>query len=123
MKKINLNPLILLVLFIVYITGNLFFFIISFLCLCLHELVHLFFLCKNRIIIDNISIEPFGISIKTNNPKIILPSVFLSAPLFNLIIAFMLYIITRQYYSDILNYFFIKCLIFLGIKVITRPIL
>lgn len=114
MIKIHINPLIIPVILAVYMWGNIFFFLMSFLCLCMHELIHLFFLCKNHILVESISIEPFGISIKTNNPKIILPSVFLSAPFFNILLAVFLHIISKKIYLDILYSFFISNL-FIGL--------
>ncbi len=114
MKKIHMNPLFLIVIFIVYKTGSLGFFTVSFLSLCLHELIHLFFLCKKQIIIEKISIEPFGISIKTNNRKNISPVVFLSAPVFNLILAVIFNYLAKKYYSDASNAIFLSNL-FLGL--------
>ncbi len=113
-KRIKISPLFPIVVFISYLAGKLPFFLTSFLSLCLHELVHLYFLCKKRIVAEEIKIEPFGISIKTNNPKSIPPHVFLSAPVFNIILAEIFYLLAKKYYSDFANYIFISNL-FLGL--------
>ncbi len=114
MHKIKISPFFPIVVIVSYISGNLPLFAISFLSMCLHELVHLFFLCKKRIIAEKITIEPFGISIKTNGYKNIPPHVFLCAPLFNLILAEVFFILAKKYYYDFFNYIFVANL-FLGL--------
>ena len=113
-NKIKISPLFPVVIIISYISGNLPFFTVSFFSMCLHELVHLFFMCKKRIIAEKITVEPFGISIKTSGNNSIPPYVFLSAPLFNLILAEIFFILAKKYFSDFYNYVFIANL-FLGL--------
>ncbi len=112
--KIKISPFFPVVIIVSYISGNLPLFTVSFLSMCLHELVHLFFLCKKRIIAEKITVEPFGISIKTSGYKTIPVHVFLSAPLFNLILAEVFFILAKKYYSDFFNCIFISNL-FLGL--------
>ena len=112
--KIKISPLFPVVIIISYISGNFPFFTVSFFSMCLHELVHLFFMCKKRIIAERITVEPFGISIKTNGNNSIPPYVFLSAPFFNLILAEIFFILARKHFSDFYNFIFISNL-FLGL--------
>jgi stage IV sporulation protein FB len=80
----TINPLFFAVVAFVWYTGNIFDFSVMFLTLIIHEAVHLLFLAKYRIAVSAISIEPFGISIETENLNNENAAVFLSAPIFNI---------------------------------------
>lgn len=104
MKSIKINPLFFVAIIIVILTNNVFTFSIMYLTLIIHELIHLFFMCKNKIAVDKIVLEPFGISIiarsfEKNNAKSSL--IFLSAPIFNIFLGLSLYLysyFTKQIY-------------------------
>lgn len=106
MKNFSINPLFFIVVAIAYTSGNIFGFSIIFMSLVMHELIHLFFLSKKHAIIKKICIEPFGISILTENPREISPVVFISAPVFNIIISFVFYFFAQRFYKE--AFFFIS---------------
>jgi stage IV sporulation protein FB len=80
----TINPLFFAVIAFVWYTGNIFDFSVMFLTLLIHEAVHLLFLAKYKIAVSAISLEPFGISIETENLNDENAAVFLSAPIFNI---------------------------------------
>ena len=107
MKIIKINPLFFAVLGIVLFTGEIVNFSMMYITLILHELTHLFFLAKNRLVVEKIIIEPFGISIAIKNNNIENPFVYLSAPIFNLIFAGLLYAFCYHYKIINFSYFII----------------
>ncbi len=86
MKHIRVNPLFLIIILIAYQLGSLADFLITYLCLLLHEGIHLWFLAKHQIPVRQITVEPFGISIKTQRKMPENPMVYLSAPIGNLLL-------------------------------------
>ncbi|MBE7019318.1 MAG: hypothetical protein E7413_05530 [Ruminococcaceae bacterium] len=88
MKHIRINPLFFLVVALSWISKNIVMFLVTYSALFIHEAIHLWFLCKKRIPVREITLEPFGISIQTDRkiPENII--VYLSAPIGNLLIAF-----------------------------------
>ena len=105
MKNFSINPLFFLVVAIAYKSGNIYSFCVVFLSLVMHELIHLLFISKKHAVIKKICIEPFGISIITQNPREISPIVFLSAPIFNIIVSFIFYFFARYFYKE--SFFFV----------------
>lgn len=105
MKSFNINPLFFIVVSIAYLSGNIYSFTVTFLSLVIHELIHLLLLSKKHVVIEKISVEPFGICIKSKNPENIAPIVFIGAPIFNLIIGFMFLYFSRIFYKE--AFFFI----------------
>ncbi|MBQ7792225.1 MAG: hypothetical protein IJ367_01870 [Clostridia bacterium] len=87
MKHIKLSPFFVLAVLLAYLSKNLHTFLITYASLLFHEGVHLLLLCKKQILIHKIVLEPFGISIETEQsaPKSI--GVYLWAPLCNLLAA------------------------------------
>jgi len=100
---VKINPLFFVVLIIVFLLGHVFSFSVMFLTLIIHELVHLLFIMKNRIAVSKIVIEPFGISIIADNENIDTVWVYLSAPLFNLAVGGLIFVLNKEDYY--LNYF------------------
>jgi len=94
--KIKISPLFWVTVFICSVFGNSIYFFITYISLTVHELVHLFFLYKEKREVELITVEAFGISIKTNECGDLSPLVFLSAPLFNILISFILYFIYKK---------------------------
>ena len=99
--KIKINPLFFVTLFLCCFFGNSFYFFITYISLILHEFIHLFFLYKEKVSAECITLEPFGISIKTKTYGKISPVVYLSAPFFNIFIAFLFYIISKKTGNDL----------------------
>ncbi len=87
MKHIHFHPLLLMVVLFSAWMGNLSEFLITYLCLIIHESIHLWFLSKHQIPVRKITIEPFGISIETERKMPENAMVYLSAPIGNLLIA------------------------------------
>lgn len=94
--KIKINPLFFAALFICCFFGNPFYFFITYISLIIHELVHLFFLLREKAEAECIVLEPFGISIKTKVLGRVSPLVYLSAPLFNIFLAFLFYMLFKK---------------------------
>ncbi|MBO5408235.1 MAG: site-2 protease family protein [Clostridia bacterium] len=90
MKHIKVNPWLFLVIAISLLTGNFFSFLVTYLSLLFHELVHLLFLCREKVLLHRIVFEPFGICIETENEPPAGIAVYLSAPFSNLFVAFLL---------------------------------
>ena len=87
MKHLKISPLLPIVAIFSYLTHNFLPFLVTYLSLLFHEAVHLLFLCNQKILIRKILLEPFGICIQTeNNPPDNL-TVYLSAPIANLILS------------------------------------
>ena len=86
-KHIRINPLFFAVVILAYWMGNLSAFMVTYLALLLHEGIHLWFLEKEQIPVREITIEPFGISIRTQQKMPENSRVYLSAPIGNLIIS------------------------------------
>lgn len=105
MKSFNINPLFFIVLAISYVSGNVFGFAVTFLSVAMHELVHLMLLSKKNIVIEKISVEPFGISISAKNPDKIAPVVFIGAPIFNLAVSLLFFYLSRIFYRA--SFFFV----------------
>jgi stage IV sporulation protein FB len=110
MKAIKITPLFIVAIILVILTKNIFAFSIMYLTLMIHELVHLFFMCKNKIAVDKIVLEPFGISIiarsfEKNNTKSSL--IFLSAPIFNIFLGISLYLYSYFTKQTYFSYFII----------------
>jgi len=87
MRHIAINPLFILVVFLSWYTRNLASFLITYASLILHEGIHLYFLCRHKIPIQKIMVEPFGISIQTDCKMPQNTIVYLSAPFGNLLLA------------------------------------
>lgn len=87
MKHIKINPLLPVVIIIAYCTHSLYLFLATYLSLLFHECVHLYFLCKKKILLRRIVLEPFGVCIQTEHEPPDKMWVYLSAPLSNLLIA------------------------------------
>lgn len=87
MKHIHINPLFFLVIALSLISQNIVMFLVTYSALFIHEAIHLWFLCKQRIPVRKISLEPFGISIQTDRKMPENTMVYLSAPIGNLLIA------------------------------------
>ena len=87
MKHVKLSPFLVLAVALAYFTKSLHTFLITYACLLVHEGVHLILLCKKKILIHNVVLEPFGICIETEKdaPKSI--GVYLWAPVINLLLA------------------------------------
>ena len=85
-KHIRINPLFFVIVFVAYQLGSLSDFLITYLCLLLHEGIHLWFLSKHQIPVRQITVEPFGISLKTQRKMPENPMVYLSAPIGNLLL-------------------------------------
>lgn len=94
--KIKINPLFFVSLIICCVFGSPFYFFIAYISLIMHELIHLFFLYREKVEVKYITFEPFGISIKTKVFGKTAPFVFLSAPLFNIFIAFLIYLVYKK---------------------------
>ena len=93
--KIKISPLFWITLLICLFFGNIFYFFITYISLTTHELVHLFFLYRENAVAELITFEAFGISIKTKESGFLRPLVYLSAPIFNIIVSFLLYYIYK----------------------------
>lgn len=102
--KFKINPLFWITLFICSVFGNPFYFFITYVSLILHELIHLFFLYREKAEAEYITLEPFGISIKTKACGLVSPWVYLSAPLFNIFLSFLFYMV----YKNTENIFFLN---------------
>ena len=87
MKHIRINPLFFLVVALSLVSKNMVMFLITYSALFIHEAIHLWFLCKKRIPVRKITLEPFGISIQTERKMPENAMVYLSAPIGNLLIA------------------------------------
>ncbi len=87
MRHFTVNPLFFVVVFISWYTGNLASFLITYASLIFHESIHLYFLCKHKIPVGHITVEPFGISIQTDRKIPENAIVYLSAPVGNLLVA------------------------------------
>ncbi len=92
MKHLSVNPWLFFVIGIAFITKNFNAFLVTYLSLLFHELVHLLFLCREKVLLHRIVFEPFGICIETENEPKNGVMVYLSAPLANLMVAFFLFI-------------------------------
>lgn len=92
MKHLKIHPLLFVVIGISILTNQFQPFIITYLSLLCHELIHLFFLCRKKVLLHRIVLEPFGICIETENDPPASTVVYLSAPIFNLLVVFFLYI-------------------------------
>lgn len=93
--KIKISPLFFVTLFICLFFGEPIYFLITYISLTVHELVHLFFLYKENVTVSFITLEAFGISIKTKESGFLRPLVYLSAPVFNIVVSFLLYILYK----------------------------
>ena len=105
-KLIRINPLFFVMVIITWLSGGAVEFLIMFLTLIIHELIHLFFMIKSKIAVSKISIEPFGISITAKNININdrnNPWIYLSAPLFNLALGCIIFTLSEKSYY--VNYF------------------
>ena len=94
--KIRVSFLFFVTLFICLFFGNPLYFFITYISLTVHELVHLFFLYKENVEVSFITLEAFGISIKTKKAGFLTPLVYLSAPIFNILISLLLYLIYKK---------------------------
>lgn len=94
--KLKVNPLFFVTLFVCSYFGNPLNFLITYVTLAVHELVHLYFLYREKIKVEGIILEPFGICIKTSAYGNKSPKVFLSAPFFNILLAFLFYIVSKK---------------------------
>lgn len=94
--KIKINPLFFVTLAICAFFGDFFHFFSAYISLILHELVHLFFLCRENAVAECITLEPFGIAIKTKACGWLSPKVYLSAPLFNVFLALVFYYLYKE---------------------------
>ena len=97
-KHIRINPLFVVTIILSWQMGNLSIFSITYLCLIFHEGIHLWFLSKHQIPIRKITVEPFGISIQTQQQMPENVWVYLSAPTANLIVAITL-VFVKQYFE------------------------
>lgn len=93
MKHIKINPLLPVVILIAYFTHSLYLFFATYFSLLFHECVHLYFLCKKKILLRRIVLEPFGVCIHTEHQPPEKIRVYLSAPLSNLLIAGLIWLI------------------------------
>ena len=91
MKHIKVNPWLFLVIGIAILTQSFTSFLVTYLSLLFHELVHLLFLCREKVLVRKIILEPFGICIETENEPPNGIAVYLSAPCANLLLAFFLF--------------------------------
>lgn len=87
MQHFKINPLFFVVVTISCLTNGFSIFLITYVSLILHEGIHLWFLCKHKIPIRKISLEPFGISIQTERNMPENPIIYLSAPIGNFLVA------------------------------------
>lgn len=94
--KIKVNPLFFVSTFLCCVFGSPLYFLVTYVTLVVHELVHLFFLYREKISVSEIQIEPFGICIKTEVCGKISPFVYFSAPLFNISLAILFYYIEKK---------------------------
>ena len=94
--KIKINPLFLITAAVCCLFGNPLIFAVTYLTLIMHELVHLYFLHRESIFADTLTIEPFGICIKTKAMGKASAWVYLSAPIFNIILAFLFYYLAKR---------------------------
>ncbi len=86
-RHVAVNPLFFVVAFISWYTGSFASFLITYVSLIFHEGIHLYFLAKQQIPVQKITIEPFGISIETDRQMPKNAVVYLSAPIGNLLVA------------------------------------
>ena len=93
MKHLKIHPLLPVAVLFSYLSGSLYLFFATYLSLLFHECVHLFFLCKNKILLRRIVLEPFGVCIETENQPPDSLTVYLSAPISNLLIAGLIWLI------------------------------
>lgn len=89
--KIKFNPLFFVTVFLCCIFGEPVYFLITYVTLIIHELTHLYFLYREKVLVKEISVEPFGICIKTTAMGKVKVGVYLSAPIFNIILSFVFY--------------------------------
>lgn len=99
--KIRINPLFYVTVLICCIFGNPITFVITYISLTVHELVHLYFLHREKICTEGIVLEPFGICIKTKAMGGVNPAVYLSAPLFNVFLSFVFYYLFKRTYNSL----------------------
>ncbi|MBR5239371.1 MAG: site-2 protease family protein [Clostridia bacterium] len=84
---ISINPLLILTLILAWQMKYLSIFLVTYGCLVFHEGIHLWFLCKYRIPVRKITLEPFGISIRTGKKTPENAVIYLSAPIGNFLVA------------------------------------
>ena len=87
MRHVCISPLFFLTLLFAWQMEYLSVFLITYSCLLFHEGIHLFFLCKHKIPVRQIRVEPFGISIQTDQKTPENAIIYLSAPIGNLLVA------------------------------------
>lgn len=92
MKHIKINPWLYAVILISYLTHNLSSFLWTYFSLLFHETVHLYFLSRKKILVHHIILEPFGICIETENAPPQGVTVYLCAPIANLLVASFLWV-------------------------------
>lgn len=114
MKHLKISPLLPLVVIFSYLTHNMIPFFITYLSLLFHEAIHLFFLCNEKIVVRKILLEPFGICIQTENKPPDSLTVYLSAPVANLLISLSIWLIQSYRPFPCAEYFFFSNL-FLGL--------
>lgn len=102
-KHIRINPLFVVTIILSWQMGNLSIFSITYLCLIFHEGIHLWFLSKHQIPIRKITVEPFGISIQTQQQMPENVWVYLSAPTANLILAITLVFVKHYFKTQIFS--------------------
>ena len=84
---IRINPLLLITLILAWQMNYLSIFLITYGCLLFHESIHLWFLCKYKVPVRKITLEPFGISIRTQQKAPENAVIYLSAPIGNFCLA------------------------------------
>ena len=99
--KIKINPFFFVTAFFCCVFGNPLYFFLIYVTLVIHELVHLFFLYKEKVGIRSIQLEPFGICIKTDVVGKVSPWVYISAPLFNILLSVFFYLISKKYNNSV----------------------
>ncbi len=114
MKHIRISPFCLPVLAMVILMRAEKPFFFSYVALLLHEGVHLLFLCKHKIILHQLRIEPFGIGILTENEPPTSVLVYVSAPIFNVMLSGILFWLHHRFSVPVSPDFFYANL-FLGI--------
>lgn len=95
-KHLRISRWFFVVLGIAYGSGHLHTFLITYACLLFHEGMHLFFLCRKNILVRQITLEAFGICIETEHHTPASMAVYLSAPLSNLVLSGMIWLLQKK---------------------------
>ena len=103
---VKINPLFFAAVAIVWYFGHIYEFGVMFLTLIIHELIHFLFMLKNKAAISIIKVEPFGISITAKHENPATPWIYLSAPIFNLMLGAIIFMLTEKNYY--VNYFMLS---------------